>query len=276
MKVMVVGARGFVGRQLVSALEGRGHRVFSGSRLPHEARRAHPMERWAMCGETGDAEVVVFATRTHWSVPCRSVRVVDALERPHIEPNTTVLRVGPVIGEGADAWTALRDLAMRAPLVLRPPWFERVIQPLWVGDLTAALVHAVENPSEGVFDLPGPEVLTTGELVTRVAHARRMRPRTLPLPVDAPELATLWLRMFTRSHGARAAHLVRLLSQAEPLAEPGYWALMEHERATVDQAIRRTLRYEQKPARIPERFLESVVRRAAGAGLKRTEPRVGS
>lgn len=275
MKVLVVGARGFVGRQLVPALRGRGHEVRSGSRSPHQARRENPMETWVRSDDAGDAEVVVFATRTHWPVPCRAVRVVDALATPAIEPGTTTLRVGPVIGEGADAWTGLRDLAMRAPLVLRPPWFDRVMQPIWAGDLTAALVHAVESPTEGVFDLPGPTSLTTAELLLLVAQARHMRPRSLGLPVEAPGLASLWLRMFTRTHGARAAHLVRLLATAPPLAQPGFWSTLDHERTPVDHAVHRTLRYEQKPARIPERLLESVVRRAAGAGLKRTEPPPG-
>ena len=49
----------------------------------------------------------------------------------------------------------------------------------------------------------------------------------------------------------------------------------EHERVDFETVARLMLRYERKPARIPERILESLTRRAAGAGLKRIEPEPG-
>lgn len=297
--IVIAGAGGFVGRFLVPALDAAGHEVRCGSRSPHTAARRAPQQRWveldldriepdaaalqgaSVCvvlARVPVASMTAFAQRAQ-AAGVQHLVVLTALEPSETEPllhtglPCTVLRAAAVVGEGSECWTICRDLGMRAPVMVQPAWFGKPLQPLWIGDLLTALVHAIEHREPGQFDLPGPEVLTTADLVAQITSLRHMRPRTLPVPANLARFSSLWLRMFTRADRSTAERVVGQAMHNALLDEPGYWALLpEHHRVDFQTAARRMLRYEKKPARIPERLLESLTRRAAGAGMKRTEP----
>jgi uncharacterized protein YbjT (DUF2867 family) len=55
MRVVVVGATGFVGRELIERLASEGHEVVGASRRPREAAAAKPEVTWV---ETGAPEMV--------------------------------------------------------------------------------------------------------------------------------------------------------------------------------------------------------------------------
>lgn len=297
-EIVIAGANGFVGQVLAPALVGHGHRVRCGSRRPHQARRTHRLHDWVeldldrpatLDRAFAGAEVVVLLVRAEREQTNHLLRAAEragvqhvlAVTHPGAEATpvlerdpipSTVLETQALIGEGSEGWTAARDLGLRVPLLVRPPWFDHRVQPLWQGDLQAAVCHAVAHRIPGVFGLPGPRALSAEDMIHQVASLRRMRPLRFRLTAPIRGLSALWLRMFTRVEGPVAQRIVDELSREQLLDEPGYWAHFEHERLPFDHAARRMLRYEHKPARLPERYLESFARRAAGGDLKRVEP----
>jgi uncharacterized protein YbjT (DUF2867 family) len=94
------------------------------------------------------------------------------------------LRAGIVIGVGGASFRLLRDLAARAPVLVRTPWLASEQQPVALADVVAALVAFVDRDDIGVLDVPGPTVITTEALVRRTAAllGRRVRFVDVGLP----------------------------------------------------------------------------------------------
>ena len=94
------------------------------------------------------------------------------------------LRAGIVIGAGGASFRLLRDLAARAPLLVRTPWLSSEQQPVALADVVEALVTVVMRDDVGVLDVPGPTVITTEALVRRTAAllGRRVRFVDVALP----------------------------------------------------------------------------------------------
>jgi uncharacterized protein YbjT (DUF2867 family) len=94
------------------------------------------------------------------------------------------LRAGIVLGAGGASFRLLRDLAARAPLLVRTPWLSSEQQPVALADVVAALVAFVDRDECGVLDVPGPTVITTEALVRRTAALLGRRVRFVD--VDVP------------------------------------------------------------------------------------------
>lgn len=93
----------------------------------------------------------------------------------------TVIRVPMVLGEGDYAARALRRrAAQRLGFAFRAASLE---QPIYAGDLIAALQRALRQPSAQVLDLAGPETLTRGALHRRAAAVLGRKTATLSLPL---------------------------------------------------------------------------------------------
>jgi NADH dehydrogenase len=98
-------------------------------------------------------------------------------------PQATVLRPSVLFGPG-DAFLAALDALTRLPVV---PLFGRGttrLQPVFVADVAAAVVRALQRPATAgrVFELGGAEVLTYRHALEAVmAHRGRWRP-LLPVP----------------------------------------------------------------------------------------------
>lgn len=102
------------------------------------------------------------------------------------------LRASMIVGPGSASWQMVRDLALRLPALALPPWASTRTQPVWIGDVVAALRACIFLPETdaGVWNLPGPDVLTGEEILLTVAKQAALRPakvrlRALPTSLSA-------------------------------------------------------------------------------------------
>lgn len=182
------------------------------------------------------------------------------------------LRASMIIGAGSASWRIVRDLAMRLPVMVLPAWLDSKTQPIALDDVLDALVRCLALPvaHAGVWDLPGPEVLSAKEILLRTSRLAGIAPRTLSIPVVTPSLSTMWLRLVTRADMRIAGRLVHGL--AEDLVVDGdglYTICPDLPRTPFDAAAAAAL---ADPADAPGRRGQAVergVQRVVGAlGLR--------
>jgi uncharacterized protein YbjT (DUF2867 family) len=213
-------------------------------------------ERVLRCAEKAGIRRIVYlgapvpsvATSEHLVARVRTGEIL----RSSSTISTLELRAGMVIGASSESWIIVRDLAMRLPFMILPEWLQRRSQPLWVGDVIAALSHAVSSPRQGshAFDLPGPETLTAENILRRTAARAGMRPRMLRVPVLSPDLSSHWIRLVTRADYSIARCLVHGLSEDLVADGLGYWEEMpDFERTPFDEVVDRALSAEARLGR---------------------------
>jgi len=86
------------------------------------------------------------------------------------------LRAGMVVAADSASFVLARDIAARAPLVLRPPWLRARQRPVAVDDVLAAIGRALDV-APGVWGCPGPDVLAGDEVLAVLGRlqGRRLR-----------------------------------------------------------------------------------------------------
>jgi NADH dehydrogenase len=113
-------------------------------------------------------------------------RAEDLLRESSIK--AAVLRVPMVLGEGDYASRALYDRAQKSrSFTFRATSLE---QPIYAGDVVAAIMNAAERRVDAVVDLGGPEVLTRRALTQRAAAVLNLNKGTnvISLPVGLGRL----------------------------------------------------------------------------------------
>lgn len=158
--------------------------------------------------------------------------------------STIELRAGMVVGAGSESWTIVRDLALRLPVMVLPRWMKSRSQPIWIGDVAAALAYAVSDDLVGSawFSLPGPETLTAEQMLVRVAAHVGMRPARIRVPVLTPRLSSHWIRLFSRADYTVARQLVDGLGGDLIAPDDGYWLrAVGIPRTSFDEAVDRAL-----------------------------------
>ena len=107
-------------------------------------------------------------------------------------PDSVALRASIVIGAGSRSFRFLVRLVERLPVLPLPAWRDFRTQPVDGRDVQAALVAAATSDAATgrSLDLAGPDVLTYGDMVQRIAEAMLVgRPR-LRLGFTATELTS--------------------------------------------------------------------------------------
>jgi uncharacterized protein YbjT (DUF2867 family) len=174
------------------------------------------------------------------------------------------VRTSMIIGPGSQSFRMVRDLAARLPLMVLPSWLRNRSEPVGVDDVVAALVKALELPREqcGVFDLPGPELLSGEEILQRVARLLGIRPYFVRVPVLTPKLSGYWLRFVTRANYEVAQELVHGLTCDLIARGDSFWRLMpERPQTPFDEAARKALVGEEAELDARTRSLEWLLRR---------------
>jgi uncharacterized protein YbjT (DUF2867 family) len=172
------------------------------------------------------------------------------------------LRAGMIIGPGGTSWRMVRDLAARLPFMILPAWLQNRSQPVALEDVVAAIVHAVDLPTDirGTFDLPGPETLTGEELLKRVGKLLGIEPYTVRVPILTPRLSSYWLKLITSADLSVAQELVEGLTSDLIAPDRGFWPLLGHEPTPFDVAARRALDAEKSHLSRSTRALEWALR----------------
>ena len=163
-------------------------------------------------------------------------------------PPLTYFRAAMVVGAGSDSYRTLRHLVERLPAMIAPAWLETATQPIGVEDVIAYLSEApdVAASTGREVQIGGPDVLTYGEMLDRMAGAlgRRPAPR-IPVPFITPRLSSLWIGLVTPVDAAVARPLVEGLSTETVVTDPSGAALFDVEPAPFDETLRLALAEER-------------------------------
>ncbi len=160
-------------------------------------------------------------------------------------PPLTYFRAAMVVGAGSESYDTLRHLVKRLPVMIAPSWLRTATQPIAVDDVIEYLSRAPEVPqSRGrEVQIGGPDVLSYGAMLDRMALAMGLRPRPkLPVPFITPWLSALWLGLVTPVDTNVARPLVEGLRTETIVTDR---SAAEHFAITplpFDEALRRALR----------------------------------
>ncbi len=130
-------------------------------------------------------------------------------------PPLTYFRAAMVVGPESESYRTLRYLVQRLPVMIAPAWLKTATQPIAVDDVIEYLRRAPEvHESEGAeVQIGGPDVLSYGEMLDRMAVAMGKRPRVkIPVPFLTPWLSALWLGLVTPVDTSVARPLVEGLT----------------------------------------------------------------
>jgi uncharacterized protein YbjT (DUF2867 family) len=122
----------------------------------------------------------------------------------------TTLRAAVIVGPGSAAFETIVALVDRLPVMVAPRWLSTPTQPIALEDMIRYL-DGVAGRTEALgesFDVGGPEVLTYGDMVKRIARIRGRRPVILEVPVLSPRLSSYWLHLVTPVRAAVARPLI--------------------------------------------------------------------
>ena len=122
----------------------------------------------------------------------------------------TTLRAAVIVGRGSAAFETIVALVDRLPVMIAPRWLSTPTQPIALDDMIRYLDGVAGHPEalRQSFDVGGPEVLTYGDMVKRIARIRGRRPLLLEVPVLTPRLSSYWLHLVTPVRAAVARPLV--------------------------------------------------------------------
>jgi len=167
-------------------------------------------------------------------------------------PPLTYLRAAMVVGAQSASYRTLRHLVQRLPAMIAPAWLQNATQPIAVDDALRylALAPAQAPPGTAEVQIGGPEVLTYGEMLDRMAIALGLRPRPrLPVPLITPWLSSLWIGLVTPvdAHVARA--LIEGLSAPTVVTDPRGAEAFAVTPVGFDEALRRALAEEDPQGR---------------------------
>lgn len=157
---------------------------------------------------------------------------------------TFELRAGMIVGEGSASFRIVRDLASRLPVMILPRWLASRSEPVDLVDIGRAVLAALTLPDEeaGVFDVPGPEVLTAREILVRTAAALGIRPGMISVPILSPHLSSLWIRWVTRANYQVARELVEGLTSDVVSTARSIWDFVpDHRCRSFDESVRAAL-----------------------------------
>jgi uncharacterized protein YbjT (DUF2867 family) len=107
-------------------------------------------------------------------------------------PDSVALRASLVIGARSRSFRAIVRLIERLPVIPLPPWRRHRTQPIDERDAIAYLVAAAETAGVGgrALDIAGPELLSYGEMIMRIASLMLLERPIVRVPLDPRGLAS--------------------------------------------------------------------------------------
>ena len=159
-------------------------------------------------------------------------------------PALTYFRAAMVVGADSESYRTLRYLVQRLPVMIAPAWLRTKTQPIGIDDVIEYLSRAPEVPESigREVQIGGPDVLSYGEMLERMAHAMGRRPRPMvPVPLITPWLSSLWIGLVTPVDTNVARPLVEGLKTATVVSDPSGAEPFGITPASFDEALRRAL-----------------------------------
>jgi uncharacterized protein YbjT (DUF2867 family) len=159
-------------------------------------------------------------------------------------PPLTYFRAAMVVGAGSESYRTLRYLVKRLPVMIAPAWLKTATQPIGIDDVVEYLRRAPDvSESEGrEVQIGGPDVLSYGDMLNRMAVAMGRRPRPmLPVPLLTPRLSALWLGLVTPVDTKVARPLVEGLTTATTVTDSSGAEPFGISAMPFDETLRRAL-----------------------------------
>ncbi len=159
-------------------------------------------------------------------------------------PPLTYFRAAMVVGAESESYATLRHLVKRLPIMIAPSWLRIATQPIAVDDVVEYLRRAPEVvQSRGrEVQIGGPDVLSYGDMLDRMALAMGLSPRPrLPVPFITPWLSALWLGLVTPVDTNVARPLVEGLTTETIVTDPSGAEPFGIEPLGFDEALRRAV-----------------------------------
>jgi uncharacterized protein YbjT (DUF2867 family) len=159
-------------------------------------------------------------------------------------PPLTYFRAAMVVGARSESYRTLRHLVQRLPAMIAPAWLSTPTQPIAVDDVIAYLRRAPDlEESEGrEVQIGGPDVLSYGDMLDRMAHALTIHPRPrVPVPLLTPRLSSLWIGLVTPVDAGVARPLIEGLSTPTTVTDPLGASPFGIEPVPFAEALRRAL-----------------------------------
>lgn len=159
-------------------------------------------------------------------------------------PPLTYFRAAMVVGAGSESYMTLHYLVKRLPVMIAPAWLKTPTQPIAAADAVSYLAAAPEVAESEAREVQigGPDVLSYGEMLDRMAIAMDRRPRPkLPVPLLTPWLSSLWIGLVTPVDSGVARPLVEGLSTETVVTDPSGAAPFGIEPMGIDAALRGAL-----------------------------------
>jgi uncharacterized protein YbjT (DUF2867 family) len=260
--MLLTGASGYVGGELLSELQRRGDRVRCIARRPESLRdraragtevvrgdvldrssldRAfvgvhtacyliHSMEAGAdfqrldragafnfaeAARQAGVAQIVYLGGLGHdgdLSAHLASRQEVGSLLHRSGVP-TVELRASIVIGQGSVSFETVRALVERVPMIVGPKTLDTLAQPIAIDDVLRYLLAAIalEEPTDGVYEIGGPDRVSYAELMREYARQRGLRRRLFTTPLLTSRISRRLVAVLAPEHGQVAAEMVESL-----------------------------------------------------------------
>jgi uncharacterized protein YbjT (DUF2867 family) len=159
-------------------------------------------------------------------------------------PPLTYFRAAMVVGAESESYRTLRYLVQRLPVMIAPAWLRTKTQPIGIDDVIEYLRRAPDVPESSgrEVQIGGPDVLSYGEMLERMALAMSRRPRPMvPVPLITPWLSSLWIGLVTPVDANVARPLVEGLKTATVVTDPSGAKPFGIAPASFDKALRRAL-----------------------------------
>lgn len=159
-------------------------------------------------------------------------------------PSLTYFRAAMVVGATSESYRTLRYLVERLPVMIAPAWLRTKTQPIGIDDVIEYLRRAPEVPESSgrEIQIGGPEVLSYGDMLERMAFVMGRRPRLMvPVPLITPWLSSLWIGLVTPVDTNVARPLVEGLKTATVVTDPGAAAPFKITPTPFDETLRRAM-----------------------------------
>lgn len=134
--------------------------------------------------------------------------VEDVLKKG--KPALTVLRTGPIIGQGSASFEIIRDLTEKSPVMAGARWMNTRCQPIAICDVLGYLESVLlnERTFNKTFDIGGPDILTFKEMILTYAKVRHLKRYIINIPLLSPKISSYWLSLITSTGYVMAQNLV--------------------------------------------------------------------
>lgn len=214
--------------------EGFQERELQGARNFAQMAAREGIERVVYLGGLGDQSVSKHLLSRHET----------ALTLARHGPALTYFRAAMVVGADSESYRTLRYLVQRLPVMIAPAWLRTKTQPIGIDDVIEYLSRAAEVPESigREVQIGGPDVLSYGEMLERMALVMGKRPRVMvPVPLITPWLSSLWIGLVTPVDTNVARPLVEGLKTATVVDDPSGAVPFGIVPARFDEALGRAL-----------------------------------